>query len=264
MPTDYRLLLFALLLPLAAILTPGEFSPVRAAHADGGTAELSFDHSYAAWGFLLRKHVRHDGLVDYEGLQSNASLKAFLESVASVSAEEVAGWSRAQKIAFYCNAYNAYTFQTILDAWPVQSIRDIKPDAWDHARWKVAGQSMSLNDIEHKQLRGQLKEYRVHFVLVCAAKSCPVLPNKAIVPEAVDSQLERYARAFFTDTSRNRVDVAAGKVYLSRLLDWYRGDFNDKPAAYMAKYVDAETKSFLEGGRFTVEFNPYDWSLNKQ
>ncbi len=259
MMTDYRLLLFALLLPLAAIATPGETSLVRVAHA-----ETSFDHSYTAWDGILRAHVRRDGMVDYKGLRSNAAVKTFLDSVAGVSSEEVASWSRAQKLAFYCNAYNAYTFQTILDAWPVNSIRDIKPDAWDNARWKVAGQSMSLNDIEHKQLRGKMKEYRVHFVLVCAARSCPVLPDKAIVPEGVDSQLERYAQAFFTDTSRNRVDQAAGKVYLSKLMDWYGGDFNGAPATYMAKYVDEASRAFLEAGQFTVEFNEYDWSLNKQ
>jgi hypothetical protein len=257
--TDYRALLVALLLPFATILTPGEDTVVRVVQA-----ETSFDHSYAAWNGILHAHVRRDGMVDYKGLSSNAALKSFLDSVASVSAKHVAGWSRAQKLAFYCNAYNAYTFQTILDAWPVRSIRDIKPDAWDNARWKVAGQLMSLNDIEHKQLRGKMKEYRVHFVLVCAARSCPVLPDKAIVPEGVDSQLERYAQAFFTDTSRNRVDQAAGKVYLSKLMDWYGGDFNGAPATYMAKYVDEASRAFLEAGQFTVEFNEYDWSLNKQ
>ncbi len=257
--TGYRLLLLALVLPLATISTPGGDSVVSIA-----SAEDNFDHSYTAWEGILREHVRRNGLVDYRGLQSNAALKGFLDSVANVSSEQLASWSRSQKIAFYCNAYNAYTFQTILDAWPVNSIRDIKPDAWDNARWKVAGRSMSLNDIEHKKLRGKMKEYRVHFVLVCAAKSCPVLPNKAIVPEGVNRQLERYARAFFTDTSRNRVDQSAGKVYLSKLMDWYRGDFDNAPAAYMARYVDEQTRIFLEAGKFSVEFNQYDWSLNKQ
>ncbi len=55
-------------------------------------------------------------MVDYSGLASNADLTAFLKSVAEVPAEEVAGWTRSQKIAFYSNAYNAYTFQTILEA----------------------------------------------------------------------------------------------------------------------------------------------------
>ena len=255
----HRLVLCAFLLAAAATLWPLGSSSVR-----GAQAKVSFDHSYAAWDGVLRAHVRSDGMVDYKGLSSNAALKTFLDSVATVSAEEVKGWSRAQKLAFYCNAYNAYTFQTILDAWPVSSIRDIKPDAWDNVRWKVAGQLMSLNDIEHKQLRGKMKEFRVHFVLVCAARSCPILPNKAIVPEGIDSQLDGYTRAFFADTARNRVDQAAGKVYLSKLMDWYSGDFNGAPATYMAKYVDEATRDFLLKGTFTVEFNEYDWSLNKQ
>ena len=252
--------LLGLLAAAALMLAP--LSLGAEPRADTRLAAAGFDHSYAAWDGVLRKHVGQDGMVDYVGLKSSAALATFLDSVATLSPGELAGWSRSQKIAFYCNAYNAYTFQTILDAWPVQSIRDIKPDAWKTAKWKVAGQTMSINEIEHQKLRGDLKEIRVHFVLVCAAKSCPVLPNKAILPDGVDGQLDRYTKAFFTDRTRNRVDQAGGKVYLSKLTDWYRGDFNDNPAAYMAKYVDAETRAFLEAGKFTVVFNDYDWSLN--
>lgn len=258
------LILCALIAALAGnpvVNGPAERAPapnLRIAAADG------FDHSYAQWDGVLRKHVRRDGMVDYAGLASSADLAAFLKTVAETPAEDVAAWTRAQKIAFYSNAYNAYTFQTILEASPVASIRDIKPDPWEASKWTVAGRTMSLNEMEHKKLRGDLKEIRVHFILVCAAKSCPVLPNKAILPDGLESQLNRYAKAFFTDTTRNRVDVAGGKVYLSKLLDWYRGDFNDNPAAYMAKFVDAETRAFLEGGEFVVVFNDYDWGLNKQ
>ncbi len=258
------LLLCAFMAFLAA--NPGlNLASSRAPAEDLRMAEAAgFDHSYAQWDGILRKHVRRDGMVDYAGLASNADLAAFLTTVAEVPAEEVAGWTRSQKIAFYSNAYNAYTFQTILDASPVASIRDIKPDPWEASKWTVAGRTMSLNEMEHKKLRGDLKEVRVHFILVCAAKSCPALPNKAIVPDDLNGQLDRYAKAFFTDTTRNRVDQAGGKVYLSKLLDWYRGDFDDNPAAYMAKFLDGEAKVFLEGGEFAVVFNYYDWRLNKQ
>jgi hypothetical protein len=262
--TNTRMYLYAVILSLAASPMAGAVRAERLASADQRIAEAGFDHSYAAWDGILKKHVRRDGMVDYAGLRSNEALTTFLDAVANVAAEEVAGWTRSQKIAFYCNAYNAYTFKTILDAWPVSSIRDIEPDAWETSKWQVAGRTMSLNEMEHKKLRGDLKEIRVHFVLVCAAKSCPVLPNKAIVPDGISAQLDRYAKAFFTDTVRNRVDQAGGKVYLSKLTDWYRGDFGDNPAAYMAKFVDAETRTFLEAGDFTVVFNDYDWSLNKQ
>jgi len=270
--TESRLLLCSFLLVLAAPPVLGSVQRTvdaaeadeRLADADERLAEAGFDHGYAVWDAVLRKHVRRDGMVDYAGLKSSAELASFLAAVAAVPAEEVADWTRAQKIAFYGNAYNAYTFQTILDAAPVESIRDIKPDAWEASRWTVAGRTMSLNEMEHKKLRGDLKEIRVHFVLVCAARSCPKLPNKALVPEGLDGQLDRYAKAFFTDTTRNRVDVAGGKVYLSKLLDWYRGDFNDDPAAYMAKFVDADARAFLEAGEFAVVFNDYDWRLNQQ
>ena len=271
--------LFAVaLITLAAPVLAGGPGP---ADQDGRLAEAGFDHSYKLWDGVLRKHVDRTGMVDYAGLGSSEDLKTFVAEVAAVTPEELGSWSRSQKIAFYSNAYNALTFQTILDAWPVASIRDIKPDPWENARWTVAGRAMSLNQIEHSKLRGDLKEARVHFVLVCAAKSCPMLPARALVPENISGQLERYARAFFTDTSRNRVDVSGGKVYLSKILDWYGGDFigmeapelggvassSDKEAAairYMAKYLDEATVDFLDTGTYTVVFNDYDWSLNKQ
>ena len=240
-----------------------------------------FDHEYSAWDQVLRRHVDTAGRVDYAGAEKDSALGVFLDAVARVSPDEVAAFTRDQKVAFYINAYNALTFRTIVDAMPIDSIRDIKPDPWEAARWTVGGRRMSLNEIEHKKLRRELDEPRVHFVLVCAAVSCPVLPSRAIVPEELDGQLDKAARAFFVDPARNRVDRGSGKVYLSRIMDWYGGDFvgaevpelgelkrlDRKEAAvirYLATWVSEADRAFLAAGDFTIVLNEYDWSLNRQ
>jgi len=263
-----RLLLVALLLTL---LTP--------AHADD---DSGFDHSYATWDTVLRSHVNARGQVNYAALKGDAGLATFVKEVGAISPEVVAGWGRDKQIAFYSNAYNALTFQTILDAGIPASIRDIKPDPWEAPNWTVAGRTVSLNWIEHTKLRKNLNEPRVHFVLVCAARGCPTLPNKALRPEAIQTQLERAARAFFNDASKNRVDVAGKTVHLSKILEWYGGDFQGlsgnpevagaaslgEPQAsvirYLSKYVGDAERQVLNAGGFSIAWNDYDWALNKQ
>ena len=183
-----------------------------------------FDHSYKDWDGLLRATVA-GGMVDYAAAAADPRLGRFVESLATPSPEEVVSWSRAQQITFYINAYNAITIQTIVDAMPIKSIRDIKPNPWDNARWTVGGRTVSLDTIEHKKLRKDLREPRVHFVLVCAARSCPDLPARAILPDRLDEQLDGAARAFFGDASKNRINREAGRLELSAILHWFGKDF---------------------------------------
>jgi len=242
-----------------------------------------FDHSYAGWDGILRSQVNSKGMVNYAALKASpGELASFVASVGSVSAEDVGSWSRDQQVAFYINAYNALTFQAIVDAYPTKSIRDIQPDAWENSRWMVAGRTVSLNWIEHSKLRGHFGEMRVHFVLVCAAKGCPRLPDRAIQPGGLSAQLNAAEKAFFADPSKNRVDAAGGKVYLSRILEWYGDDFvgwkgtpaepalEGRPAKeaaaiqMLSKYVSDADNAFLAKNTFTVVLNDYDWALNAQ
>ena len=271
-----RLLTLCLALLLAVpALTASASEPVAA--ADG------FDHTYAAWDGILRKHVNSKGMVDYKVLKAApGELDAFVKAVAEVSAEQVGAWSRDKQVAFYINAYNALTFRTVLDAWPLASIRDIKPDPWENSRWTVAGREVSLNWIEHSKLRGHFGEARVHFVLVCAAIGCPRLPNRAILPATLNAQLDATTAAFFTDPAKNRVDAGGGKVYVSKIMEWYGDDFvgwkgtpsapelsgrPEKEAAtirLLGKHASEADQAFLAKNGFVVVFNDYDWALNSQ
>ena len=247
------------------------------ASADG------FDHAHAVWDGILRAHVDARGMVDYAALKKDSSqLDAYLAEIAGLPAEEVGGWSRSRQIAFYINAYNAITFRAILDAYPLESIRDIKPDPWENSRWSVAGRTVSLNWIEHTKLRGHFGEARVHFVLVCAAMGCPRLLNRAIVATSLESQLDAATEAFFVDPTKNRVDAEGGKVYLSKIMEWYGEDFVEwkgtppgpglggrsaKEAAsvrLLGSFVGESDKAFLAENGFSVVYNEYDWALNSQ
>jgi hypothetical protein len=129
----------------------------------------------------------------------------------------------------------------------------------------VAGEEITLWDLEHERLR-PLGEPRIHFALVCASASCPKLPSEAYAPVRLGAQLDRDARAFVNDPSRNRFDAQAGEARLSAIFEWYAEDFEAAAGsvhAYVAGYVaDPELARGLGAGQWRIEYQDYDWSLN--
>jgi len=228
------------------------------------TAGAVFDHSRL--DALLRAHVDADGLVDYEGLgRESAALDAYLSSLAPAPFAEM---GRDEKLALLVNAYNAFTLRLILDHRPVASIRDI-PSAkrWDDRRWRLAGETLSLNQIEHERIRSRFSEPRVHFALVCAARSCPPLRAEAYVGARLEAQLADQARRVHADGRWLRFDPAAGTLQLTKLYDWYGSDFL-QAAPSVEEYVAAHELSVRAalgaGQKLKVRWLPYDWSLNRR
>ena len=175
---------------------------------------------------------------------------------------------RVDKIAFWINAYNALTVRLILDHYPLRSIRDIGwlPGAAFRQSFipmqNLRGEPISLDDIEHRVLRAQFAEPRIHFALVCAARSCPPLRTEAYRGAVLAQQLDDQGRNFLGMPTKNRVDRVAGTMYLSPIFKWFRPDFEtDGPlAAFVAPYFDLKA---ADVAHFTIEFLDYDWSLNE-
>ncbi|OGQ12248.1 MAG: hypothetical protein A2138_17125 [Deltaproteobacteria bacterium RBG_16_71_12] len=258
-----------LLFGLATFAGPTRAEQVGAA-ADGCAA---FDHQHGAWQAILAGYVRH-GVVDYAGLKraGQAVLAGYLRSLESACRESYDHWTREQKLAFWINAYNAYTVRLILDHHPVASIRSIGflPGAAFRERFiplhSLRDRPLSLDDIEHEILRKELREPRIHFAIVCASKSCPALAGEAYRAATLDQQLDQAARAFLADPSKNRFDAATRTLHLSAIFDWFREDFERSAKtlpAYVARYAEPRTAASLSsGGSVRIEFLAYDWSLN--
>ena len=100
---------------------------------------------------------------------------------------------RSEKLALLINAYNACTLRLILDHWndgQLASIKDIPRDnRWEDQRWQIGKRRLSLNQIEHEEIRGRFAEPRIHFALVCAAKGCPPLRAEDDVVRAFYTRL---------------------------------------------------------------------------
>lgn len=212
------------------------------------------DHSQ--WNSLLQKYVNSKGNVNYAGFkQDKSALEAYLQQLADQPVES--SWSREEKLAYWINAYNAFTVKLIVDNLPVKSITNLKGGKpWDDKWIKLGSKVYSLNQIENDIIRPSFKEPRIHFAVNCAAKSCPPLLNKAWTADKLNSYFEQQARAFINNPNYNK--ISANSIQVSKIFDWYGEDFGNL-IDYLNKYsttkINADAKvSFLE----------YDWSLNNQ
>jgi hypothetical protein len=227
-----------------------------------GTAR--FDH--AALDGLLRRYVDDAGFVDYAGLASEKqTLDHYLDALGQADVENL---GRDERLALLLNAYNAFTLRLILDHRPLGSIREIPEEhRWDDVRWVLGGKRYSLNQIEHELIRPNFREPRVHFALVCAAVGCPPLRREAYTADRLEAQLEAQAVYVHTSPRWLRYEDDADTAYLTRLYDWYAGDFQQVAGsilAYAARYVPALNARIEAGRPPRVEHLDYEWALNSK
>ncbi|MFM7515178.1 MAG: DUF547 domain-containing protein [Cyanobium sp.] len=140
---------------------------------------------------VLARVVDERGMVAYEALQRDpAQLDRYLQAQADLSPERFASWSEAEQIALLINAYNALTLRSIIDHDPIRPTIKAIPGVWKLRRHRVIGQRLTLDEIEHRILRREYNEPRIHAALVCAAISCPPLRREAYTGPELDRQLE--------------------------------------------------------------------------
>jgi hypothetical protein len=246
------------------------------AHAQG-----AFDHGYAAWNALLKKHVKWlpDGKqsrVDYAAFKADrAALKAVLDAFSAVPKTAFDGWTREQRMAFLINAYNAFTVELILTKYPdLQSIKDLGSfvqSPWKKKFFVLLGEERHLDWIEHEQLRPLYHDPRVHAAVNCASIGCPALRDEAFAAAKLDAQLDDGMLRFMGDRTRNR--VRNGKAEVSSIFKWFREDWEQGHRGFrrvedlLALYApqlsdDAAEQARLRERALPVTHLDYDWSLN--
>jgi len=216
--------------------------------------------SHQGFDEVLNKFVDEDGNVRYKALKRNSeTLRAYTKMIRSSMINP--NWSKNEKIAFWINAYNAHTLEMIIDHYPIKKISDIETDAksvWDDKFIQMGEHRLSLNDIEHKILRAELHEKRVHFAVNCSAVSCPALLNMAYTADNLNKMLNKQTKLFFLDSTKNHYDGTT--LSLSKILDWYKVDFGGTDAdllEFINKYTDAGLPEGTE-----IKYLPYNWILN--
>jgi hypothetical protein len=221
---------------------------------------------HTTWDHLLKKHVKN-GLVDYKGFAKD--IKRLDNYLDQLNKANISGFSKEQKLAYWINAYNAFTVKLILNHYPTKSIRKISRP-WKRKEWNAAGKPVSLDQIEHKILRKEFKEPRIHFAIVCASIGCPDLQPFAFTAGKLEKQLTLAAKQFFSSPKHFQLDRDGDRVIIriSKIFSWFGKDFGaDKRerAYFMFPYLDIETGNKIKMAE-TIKFKykSYDWNLNEQ
>lgn len=236
---------------------------------------------------LLDLYVR-DGFVYYRALESDRRrLDAYIAALDGPQARNVTTWSREDQVAFWLNAYNGWVLRAVIDhypirgtarAYPANSLRQI-PGVFERTPRRAAGRALTLDQIETTILAG-FKDPRLFLALGRGAAGSGRLRSEAYAGSRLGAQLESVAKEFATGGTLLDIDEARGVVAVSPILSWREKDFvaayagAAKPLyaarsplekallAFVEPNLLQHERDFLQKNDFTMQFQPFDWSLN--
>ncbi|MBT8423125.1 MAG: DUF547 domain-containing protein [Gammaproteobacteria bacterium] len=263
------LLLLLTVLPAAhaSLIPESDLWEFWAAH--DAQSSLRVDHS--AWQGLLDTYLQEGAtgvnLFDYAAVTAadRARLQGYLDALAATDPRAL---RRNEQFAYWVNLYNALTVAVVLDHYPVKSIRRIKGGLlrlgpWNEPLFNLQGQSLTLNDIEHRILRPLFKDPRIHYAVNCASMGCPDLAAQAYTAEALEEQLDEAARSFINHPRGVQPD--GKRLRLSSIYDWYGADFGaDREGLlnHLSQYAEPDLAAALDGFNGRIRYD-YDWRLNE-
>ncbi|WP_066221637.1 DUF547 domain-containing protein [Formosa haliotis] len=206
------------------------------------------------WTTVLKENVDNNGHVNYKNLKQHPqNLNTYLDLLSKSNPNS--SWSKNETLAFWINAYNAFTIKLIIDHYPISSIKDIsKP--WDTPFISINNTSYSLGDVEHNILR-TINKPQIHFAIVCASVSCPKLLNEAYTATHLNAQLDT-AAVNFINSDKNQ--LTAGTIKLSKIFKWFSKDFKTKGS--LIQFINTYAKHPINADEH-IGYLSYNWDLNE-
>ncbi|MGH8482270.1 MAG: DUF547 domain-containing protein [Nevskiaceae bacterium] len=250
----------ALLAALAGLAGCGAESPYVPPPMTGEPTPLHPPEE--AWARVLKAAVDAQGRVDFNALIAvHADLDRYVAWIYERSPER---WpelyrTRAHVIAFHVNAYNALALYNLLQAGlPASLSGGDRKRLYERRKMLVGGQLLSLSEYREQVIRA-LGEPRVHFAITSQFGHEPLLAREPYRAQVLDAQLDRAARAFFSDERHLRVEAGRRALVLSPILRIYAADFlavAPSLAAYAGRYRDAPVPA-----GYAEESADFDWTL---
>ena len=237
---------------------------------DRHDAESSKTINHQVWDEILKRNV----VLHYSGVNrfrysnvdeaDKSKLNSYIQALADTP---ISSYNRNQQLAYWINLYNALTVKVILDAYPVESIRDISSGLFTSGPWKlelveIEGEQLTLDDVEHRILRPIWKDPRIHYAVNCASIGCPNLQRDAFTVENSEALMDKAARDFINHP--RAAAVKNGKLTVSSIYDWFDEDFGGNDAgviAHLKQYAEQPLLDSLQSVK-KISNDTYDWNLN--
>ncbi len=210
----------------------------------------------AHYDALLARIVDAHGRVDYDRLlRERAALDAYVAwvAIAPLDWEDLGD----RDLAFLVNAYNAWVLYGVLQDAPPRDVEEHKLEFFLRRRFRIAGRWIPLHWLEHRVIRANYDEPRVHFALNCASQGCPPLLNRRYDRYRLEQDLAA-AEARTLDDARY-VRWAGDELQVSALFEWFAEDFEPSPEAYLRR----ARPGWPWSERTQLSFLPWDGSLNR-
>jgi len=231
-------------------------------------SEAVIDHSL--WQAVLDGYLKAspDGINRFAykdlGAAGSSQLDDYLAQMAQLDPRD---YNVAEQQAYWINVYNALTVKEVLKYPKKKSIlrmgdKFFAIGPWDDKIYEVAGEDLTLNDIEHRILRPIFKDQRVHYAVNCASIGCPNLAAKVFTGATLEVQLAAGEQDYLGH-DRGVTFTSKGRLKLSQIFEWYGSDFADDEegvVAYIAENhptLGDKIKAYSGSVKYA-----YDWDLN--
>ena len=270
---------FALRIQPDETLNPG---PAATLDGDIGTELMRASKTLLAHGI-----DPDSGLVDYPLLRQSSAYTYFRALTSALTTFRIKTLGSGPKYtAFWINIYNALIIDAIIH-YGLRGSLMLKPGIFRLAAYTIDGMRFSADDIEHGILRQnrfnpvlplrpfgsvdprlsymvELFDARIHFALVCGARSCPPIAHYSA--DRLDDQLN-LATGAFINGGGVQWDAKRQTIWLSKIFDWYKDDFGGRQGVFdliAAHSRNTEIPHLFTHKDIKVRYSPYDWSVNQR
>ena len=229
------------------------------------------------------------GAVRYKSIRGSEEFERYKDLTRGLRSFDLRSLKdRGPRLAFWTNIYNTAVIHGVIELELERSVKEY-PGFFDRITYEIGGFRFSLNEMEHGLLRGNRRhpyrvlrpfrerdvrlefaivplDPRIHFALVCGARSCP--PIGFYEAEQIDFQLGLAAMSFI-NSPQVKILPEEKTVLISMIFKWYKIDFGGSDRALLdtlLNYLDeGKDKAFLEENRnqIRIRYQPYDWNLNQ-
>ncbi|MCT4664899.1 MAG: DUF547 domain-containing protein [Flavobacteriales bacterium] len=217
----------------------------------------NFEAYYQKTDAFFAQYVKN-GRVDYKGIKANVSeLNSIIDLSNTIN---IPANDKANYQAFWINNYNLGVMKLVVENYPINSPMAV-PGFFKTKKIHIGGKKVTLEHIENKLLRKTHPDARYHFVLVCAAISCPPIAEYAYIPTILDQQLDKRTRMTINNPEFTKINPADNSVELSEIFKWYAEDFETNGQSFIDYINPYLTKKLPSNAK--TSFYQYNWNLNE-